>query len=101
MSNEVTAVPDAERVLAVVREFVRETRPDHAAQVTLHSSFERDLALDSLARVELMLRAGKSFDVELPPRALSDADSAAQANPSRGLRRAESGGKRVTLFVQL
>jgi 1-acyl-sn-glycerol-3-phosphate acyltransferase len=34
-----------------------------------------DLALDSLARVELMLRIGKAFDMELPGAALSEADT--------------------------
>ena len=69
--------PDAERLLEIVREFVRVSRPDYAGHVTLHSSFERDLALDSLARVELMLKAGRSLGREVPEQGLSEVDSAA------------------------
>lgn len=69
------AAPD-ERLLAILRQLVRETHPGRAYPVTLQSSFERDLALDSLARVELMLRVGKAFGSELPAEALSEADNA-------------------------
>lgn len=65
----------ADRLLAIVRQLERETHPEHPQPVTLHISFERDLGLDSLARVELMLRAGKAFGVELPPAALAEADT--------------------------
>lgn len=66
--------PDApERVLAIVKQLVRETHPGRSYTITLHSSFERDLELDSLARVELMLRVGQGFHVELPMEALAEA----------------------------
>jgi acyl carrier protein len=73
---------ERQRLLAIVQEFVREMHPDqldhpgHSRTVTLHASFERDLALDSLARVELVLRVGRAFNVELPAQALSEVDSA-------------------------
>ena len=70
-----TDTPPAEQVLEVVRQMVREIHPDQFHPVTLHTSFERDLAFDSLARVELMLRVGKAFGVELPSEALSEADT--------------------------
>ncbi len=65
----------AEQLLAIVTQLARETHPGHSTAVTLHTSFERDLGLDSLARVELMQRVGKAFDLELPGEALSEADT--------------------------
>ncbi|HJW54474.1 MAG TPA: AMP-binding protein [Burkholderiaceae bacterium] len=70
-----TGTPAAEQVLEIVRQLVHETHPNRFHAVTLHTSFERDLALDSLARVELMLRAGKLFGVELSTEALSQIDT--------------------------
>ncbi len=75
--------PAADQLLAIVQQLARETHPesyrashpDHAVAVGLHSSFERDLGLDSLARVELMQRVGNAFGVELPAEALSEADT--------------------------
>lgn len=77
MNDAVAAsgVPTAEQLLAIVQQLAGETHPGHSCAVTLHTSFERDLGLDSLARVELMLRAGKAFGVELPGEALSQADT--------------------------
>lgn len=65
----------AERVLDIVRQMMRETHPSRLQTITLHTSFERDLGLDSLARVELMLRLGQAFGIELPMEALSEADT--------------------------
>ncbi len=69
-------MPADERLLAVVRQLADNTHPGRTHTVTLRTSFEKDLALDSLARVELMLRVGKAFSVELPGAALlSEADT--------------------------
>jgi 1-acyl-sn-glycerol-3-phosphate acyltransferase len=62
-----------ERLLAIVKQMVQETHPGRSFAITLHSSLERDLELDSLARVELMLRIGQAFRVELPTEALAEA----------------------------
>lgn len=70
-----TGTPTPEQLLAIVRQLACETHPGHSYVITLHSSFERDLGLDSLARVELMQRAGKTFGVEIPGEALSEADT--------------------------
>jgi len=69
------AAPTAERLLALVQQLANDTHPGRSHAVTLETSFEKDLALDSLARVELMLRVGKTFRVELPANALAEADS--------------------------
>lgn len=70
-----TAIAPAERLLAVVQQLADDTHPGHSHRVALHTSFEKDLALDSLARTELMLRVGKAFGVDLPVEALSDAET--------------------------
>ncbi|MGE5650431.1 MAG: AMP-binding protein [Bacillota bacterium] len=70
-----TGTPTPEQLLAIVRQLACETHPGHSYPVTVDASFERDLGLDSLARVELMLRVEKAFSVELPAEALSEADT--------------------------
>ncbi|KFB68990.1 AMP-binding protein [Candidatus Accumulibacter vicinus] len=68
---EVTA-----RLLRVVLAMVEETRPGRAlGRVSLHSHLERDLGLDSLARVELLLRVGSEFGRSLPEEALAEAET--------------------------
>ena len=63
------------RLLRVTAQLVRETHPGREAPVTLDSSLERDLGLDSLARVELLLRLGREFGASLPEAALSEAET--------------------------
>ncbi len=71
-----TTVPQAgeaaTRMLALAEAFVSETRPGRTLRVTLDSSLERDLGIDSLGRAELLLRAEHAFGVELPERALNE-----------------------------
>ncbi|HSH13475.1 MAG TPA: AMP-binding protein [Desulfurivibrionaceae bacterium] len=66
-----------EMVLAIVDQLVREVHPVSHAQmhITLDSSFDRDLGLDSLTRVELLSRVEKSFQVALPERVLATAET--------------------------
>ena len=58
----------AARLLEVVRELANQLRPRQAATqaISLDSSLDRDLGLDSLARVELLTRIEKVFDATLP-----------------------------------
>ena len=77
--NPQPALPQAEeaasRMLALAEAFVRETRPGRVLRVTLDSSLERDLGIDSLGRAELLLRTERAFAVALPERALNEADT--------------------------
>ncbi len=65
----------AGRLLRVTGTLVAETHPGHRAALTLDSRLERDLGLDSLARVELLLRIGKEFGASLPEAALGEAET--------------------------
>lgn len=65
----------AERLLDVVRRLAAETHPGRVPRVTLESRLESDLGLDSLARVELLLRIREAFGRALPDEALSEAQS--------------------------
>ena len=58
---------DPQQLLAIVRDLARESRGAQVSYLTPHTSLERDLGLDSLARTELFLRASKAFDAEIPP----------------------------------
>ncbi|MBV9189842.1 MAG: AMP-binding protein, partial [Betaproteobacteria bacterium] len=66
---------DPNRLLAVVAEVAREARPHVDAYVALDSSLERDLGLDSLARVELVLRIERESSASLPERALASSET--------------------------
>ncbi|MBL8472365.1 MAG: AMP-binding protein [Rhodocyclaceae bacterium] len=65
----------ASRCLAVVRELVAELHPAKSGRVAFDARLEHDLGLDSLARVELLLRLGSEFQVELPDGALLEAQT--------------------------
>ncbi|HNM64986.1 MAG TPA: AMP-binding protein [Accumulibacter sp.] len=67
----------AERLLQLVATMVEETRPGRQGRVSLGSHLERDLGLDSLARVELLLRLATEFGKSLPESALAEAETPA------------------------
>src|SRR5512136_14768 len=58
-------------LVAELRQRRRLTRP-----VTMDSSLVRDLGLDSLARVELVNRLERTFNITLPERIFADAETA-------------------------
>src|SRR5437763_16638905 len=70
-----TASIEPDRLLGVVAEVGREARPNVEAHVTLDSSLERELGLDSLARVELVLRIEREFAASLPEQALASSET--------------------------
>ena len=63
-------------VLQIVRELVVELHPNliDPRLVRLDSDLDRDLALDSLSRAELLLRLNRRFKVQLPERLIGEAD---------------------------
>ena len=66
---------DPNKLLGVVAAVAKEARPHVEAYVALDSSLERDLGLDSLARVELVLRLEREFGVSLPEQALASSET--------------------------
>jgi acyl carrier protein len=84
-------------LLQAIDALVTEVHPHRASTETINldSSFEKDLGLDSLARVELISRVEKQFKLALPERTFAEAESA------RDLLRAIQGSKtsRTTLHT--
>jgi acyl carrier protein len=101
--TETEAKAGADALLAVVDQMVRDTGHSRAVRAALDSSLERDLGLDSLARVELVLRVERAFNVSLPERALYTAETPRDlmrlVHASLGVRRVEP-EKNIRSLVQ-
>ena len=65
------------RLFAVVKELAWELHPGRRdrLQITAASRLDRDLAIDSLGRAELLRRMERTFDVRLPDRLLGTAET--------------------------
>ena len=72
MTNDTVAV-----LLQLIDTIVSEVHPDSPSNKTasLDSSFEKDLGLDSLTRVELISRIEKAFKLALPEQIYAEAES--------------------------
>ena len=75
MAAQPSPTIDPNKLLAVVAAVAREARPHVEAYVALDSSLERELGLDSLARVELVLRLEREFGASLPEQALASGET--------------------------
>jgi acyl carrier protein len=73
-SEDATATA-APRLLAAVATLVREARSGAAPDIGLDASLDTELGLDSLARVELVLRLEKEFAIALPEHALATSET--------------------------
>ena len=91
--TENEAAASAATLIGVVERLLLDSRRGAPPPVALDSSLERDLGLDSLARVELVLRVERAFEVSLPEHALYSAETPRDllrlVRASRGVRRAE------------
>ena len=67
----------ADRILTVIRDLLMElgSPPKVADHVSLGSSFDRDLGLGSLERVELLVRVEREFNSRLPDEIVQQADT--------------------------
>ena len=67
---------DPQQLLADLRRLVEELHPSRRGRltVTLDSSLDRDLGLDSLARIELLARLERAYGVSIPESAVANAD---------------------------
>ena len=68
----------ASEVLQLIRTLVLEVHPNQPGleRISLDSTFEADLGLDSLARVELISRVEKEFKLALPQQAFAEIETA-------------------------
>jgi acyl carrier protein len=75
-ADQATGV-SAEALLEQVRQLALEMHPQRgrSLRVTLDSALDRELAFDSLSRVELLLRLERAFGVSLPEQLLVGAET--------------------------
>ena len=75
---------DADSLLVAMREVVTELHPHLGARVeiTLDSSLDRDLGLDSLSRMELLSRLEHRFGAGIPETVMASAETARELLPA-------------------
>ncbi len=80
----------AEALLELTQQLLREVHPQWRSDrgLALDSSFEKDIGLDSLARVELIARVEKHFRLALPERTFAEVET--PRDLLRALRRAQA-----------
>ncbi|WP_345975692.1 AMP-binding protein [Sulfurimonas sp. HSL3-7] len=66
----------SQKLLGLLRSLVAEVRPElDLEKITLESSFEKELGLDSLSRVELISRIERAFGLALPESTFVEAEN--------------------------
>ena len=75
---------DAQSLVAAMREVVTELHPHLGtrAEITLDSSLDRDLGLDSLSRMELLARLERTFGATIPETVMANAETARELLPA-------------------
>jgi len=85
MQRETRTVGGAgeERLLLIANDLARELRPGahRTRPLGLDSDIERDWGFDSLARMELLLRVERNFNIAIPERWLGEAETLRQLLP--------------------
>jgi 1-acyl-sn-glycerol-3-phosphate acyltransferase len=66
-----------QRLLSLTQQFMQELQPGRLSRLNLdlRTRLDKDLGLDSLSRVELLLRINRDFGIELGESALTEAES--------------------------
>jgi 1-acyl-sn-glycerol-3-phosphate acyltransferase len=98
-ADDVTSQDSAERLFGVVEQLVLELYPGdrRRARITAASRIDRDLAIDSLGRAELLRRIEQAFDVSLPDALLGTAETVGDLLSGLGEKApSEAGGSGVT-----
>ena len=75
MSEPPVAADRAATVLALIDQIAAELRPSASPRAHLDSRLDKDLGLDSLARVELLARVERSFGCRLDEALLGSAET--------------------------
>lgn len=75
MTEQVPASDRAAQLLSIIDALAAEVRCGARAKATLDSALDKDLGLDSLARVELLVRIEKAFGVRLSDEVLGTAET--------------------------
>ena len=77
MTTVMSEPSNQERVLSLVRDFVCDLHPHlrERGRFELDASLESDLAIDSLARMELMVRLERKFSVTLTEQVMANAET--------------------------
>ena len=75
---------DEESLVAAMREVVTELHPHlgRGTRITIDSSLDRDLGLDSLSRMELLARLERAFGVRIPEAVMANAETARELLPA-------------------
>jgi 1-acyl-sn-glycerol-3-phosphate acyltransferase len=74
-TNQQNSDQTAQCLIELLQDLVAELHPENPPQVTLESRLDRDLGLDSMARMELLGRMEKRFDSLLSEQVLAEAET--------------------------